>query len=127
MKTRSQFISNSSSSSFIIEKYWLDENQIEKIRDHKEWAPIIQERINSDSLFKLVCGSPRLDEWSFKTNNGNAWRVQENDLYIFLDTCLDNFDMEEYLKVIHAFDNVVERSDIDDEDSLKIAKELQWG
>ena len=73
-----------------------------------------------------MCGSPRLDEWSFKTD-GNAWRVQENDLYIFLDTCLDNFDMEEYLKVIHAFDNVVERSDIDDEDSLKIAKELQWG
>ncbi len=74
MHKRYGFISNSSSSSFIIDKSCLDENTLEKIRKHKEWALIIKDRMEHDSLFKLVCGSPRLNKWSFETDNGNDWR-----------------------------------------------------
>lgn len=129
IKTRNCFVSNSSSSSFIVEKYSLTDEQEDMIRNHKHWGPIIQEKISSDNLFKVVCGCPSLNAWSFGTEHGNAWRVQENDKYFFLDTYLDNFDMEEYLKVIHADQDIVGKSDIDDKDkdSLRIANKLISG
>ena len=51
--------------------------------------------------------------------------MNENSKYFFLDTMLDNFNMEEYLKVIRV-DDIVDKSDIDknDKESLKLANNL---
>lgn len=123
MKIIQSFISNSSSSSFIVEKCCLSDEQEDMIRNHKHWGPIIQEKINTDSLFKVVCGCKHLNDWEFQTHYGNDWGVKENDKYFFLDTILDNFNMEEYLKVIRV-DDIIEKSDIDDKESLEIANQL---
>lgn len=42
MKVRSDFVTNSSSSSFIIAKKYLDEDQLEAIRDHHDLAAKMQ-------------------------------------------------------------------------------------
>lgn len=77
MKVRLGFVTNSSSSSFIISKKYLDEDQIEAIRSHS-------------SLGKKL----GLDCWE------DAWNIEENREYITGDTWMDNFDMEEFLKEI---------------------------
>ena len=74
MKIRHDFVTNSSSSSFIISKEELNQYQIEAIRNHSE----IGELLGMD--------------WSEE-----SWRIEENDSYIAGYTCMDNFDMYEFL------------------------------
>lgn len=77
MKVRRDFVTNSSSSSFIISKKCLDEDQIEAIRNHG----ILGEKL----------GLEYCDE---------TWYISENNNYITGDTFMDNFDMEEFLEKI---------------------------
>ena len=69
MKIRNGFVSNSSSSSFLISKRNLSDEQINGIYNHEEY-------------------SGEADAWSV-SEQGNA--------YIFVSTFMDNFDMYEYL------------------------------
>lgn len=68
MKIRSGFVSNSSSSSFIVRKAYLSEEEIEKIKDHAEIA------------------------------NGWPWRILEYGSVLVGYTSMDNFDMKEYIE-----------------------------
>ena len=77
MKVRRDFVTNSSSSSFIISKKYLDEDQIEAIREHR----FLGEKL----------GLEYSDE---------PWYISENNNYITGDTFMDNFDMEEFLEKI---------------------------
>lgn len=106
MRKRFYLVSNSSSSSFILDKKYLSEAQQNLIVDHKKYAPVIKHLLESNTLFKVVCGDPRLDEWELDTEH-NAWCVKENDTHILLETYLDNFNMEEYLKIIRAEDSII--------------------
>jgi len=67
MKTRNGFVSNSSSASFVVNRYYVSDYMIDKIKAHTEEA-----------------GS---DAWSVY--------VEEGDIY--LSTNMDNFDMMAYL------------------------------
>jgi len=67
MKNRHGFVSNSSSSSFVISKHFISSYQADKIRDHAEVA------------------------------GDDAWRVEDEGKVIKLSTWMDNFDIEEYL------------------------------
>ena len=87
MKIREGFVSNSSSASFVIDKAKLNVLQLLAIRDHIQVA---------EKLGIEYCDS------------GDAWDVREDDTTITLDTIMDNFDMEEFLRKIDAMDAVIE-------------------
>lgn len=77
MKVRRDFVTNSSSSSFLIAKKHLDIDQILAIRHHS-W---LGEKLGID------CSE-------------EAWFIEENKGYITGSTWMDNFDMGEFLKKI---------------------------
>ena len=87
MKTRQGFVSNSSSSSFIIGKSNLTNEQIGKILDHHK---IVENH-----------GCHKYDSWEIT--------IEED--YIKGSTLMDNFDMGHYLSSIGVDPDVVEWSD----------------
>jgi hypothetical protein len=83
MKTRNGFVSNSSSSSFMIDKYYLSDHQIEQIKDYKEVAT----KFNEAGIKEF----DYIDDY---------WVIKETPGTIGGDTFMDNFDMHEFLKFI---------------------------
>ena len=104
MKVRRDFVTNSSSSSFLIAKKHLDNDQIKAIRRHSALGE-------------------RLGIGWYK----DAWNIKENNDYITGSTWMDNFDMEEFLEKIDVDMDKVNWSDLsfdllneDEEESTKI-------
>lgn len=81
MKIRSDFVTNSSSSSFIIAKKHLDDDQIVAIHIHRELA-IKLGMLSEDAYYAY------------------PWSIQENDDYIAGDVSMDNFSMHDFLERI---------------------------
>ena len=77
MKIRNGFVTNSSSSSFVIAKKYLDEDQIEAIREHSRLGEKLGIR------------------WA-----GDSWNINENENFITGYTWMDNFDMCEFFEKI---------------------------
>jgi len=84
MKVRNGFVSNSSSSSFIILKSNLNDKQREQLFDHIH----IAEEVDNELKEK---GQPTLYEYY------EDWGIEEDDLCYWLHTSMDNFDMETFL------------------------------
>ena len=89
MKTRNGFVSNSSSSSFIISKNVLNEIQIDAIKNH------------ASNLYFKRSGCDKYD----------AWNISEDDLFIYGSTSMDNFDMEKFLSIIGVDLNTISWGD----------------
>jgi hypothetical protein len=92
MKMRVGFVSNSSSSSYLIKKAHLLQCQIEMIKQHSEFAelckPTSPHNCNGESLLDY---------------SEEVWVVTENDDEIFMGTYMDNFDMHWYLvNIVHV-------------------------
>ena len=79
MKIRTDFVTNSSSSSFIICKKFLTNDQIDAIRKHKEIA-------NRMNLYCSDC----------------PWNIEENEMFITGYTSIDNFSMSEFFEIMVA-------------------------
>jgi hypothetical protein len=106
MKIRKDFVTNSSSSSFVISKRHLDDDQILAINEHI-------------SLGKKM----GMSSCSFE----NMWDIDENDEYIGGYTYQDNFDMHDFLDDIGVSTNVVHWGyDIWDDNIPKDHIEENW-
>ena len=83
MKIRNGFVSNSSSSSFLIKKNKLDGHQIDCIKNHITVA----KEMGWD-----------IDDYDF------IWQIGEINEYIAGSTRMDNFDMVSFLNVLNIKD-----------------------
>jgi len=95
MKMRVGFVSNSSSSSFVLDKGKLSGFQIEAIRNHIAY---VQEHYPEE----------------FYASDCDAWNIREVEEQIIqarieLSTFMDNFDMDEFLRRIDAEGAILER------------------
>ena len=81
MKLRLGFVSNSSSSGFLIEKKYLSADQIELIRNHFDEA---RKREKEGTYYQHI-------------SCGDVWSIYETDDNISGATWMDNFDMHDYL------------------------------
>lgn len=84
MKTRNGFVSNSSSSSFIVYKRDLTGLQVDQIINHVK----VGEKLG------IVCPSPH-----------DAWQVEDLGLALHCQTNMDNFDMYGFLTAIGVMDD----------------------
>jgi hypothetical protein len=109
MKIRLSFVSNSSSSSFIIDKKNIDDNQIKAIKNHVQVADIIDKHQKAlfDELKSLGYDNSLLpDYWDtnfsdkFYFEYRGSWNINETNDKIILDCNIDNFDMYKFLVYI---------------------------
>lgn len=87
MKLRHGFVSNSSSSSFVLDKTKCSEEQLAAIRDHVTYA---------DENF-----------FDFYTDRFARWDLTEKASEIRGFTWMDNFDMKEFMRKIGVPGNAV--------------------
>lgn len=113
MKYRLDFVTNSSSSSFIIAKKDLSDDQLRAIRKHSK------------------LGKELGIEWY-----EDEWLIDENETFITGSTYMDNFDFHEFFNIIdvdddiviwgdYPFDLIEDIEDINNEDSIKESK-INW-
>ena len=82
-KIRTGFVSNSSSSSFVVQKSNITPKQLDQIRNHRNRLPV--------------------EEWNY-----DSWELYEDDDKISGQTSMDNFCMPEYFSDIGINDKDVE-------------------
>jgi hypothetical protein len=88
MKIRNGFVSNSSSSSFMIHKDHVSVAQMELIENHIEEARKREREGTYDQ----------------HASCNDAWSISQTDTHIKGSTWMDNFDMEDYLVKVVGID-----------------------
>lgn len=90
MKTRQGFVSNSSSSSFVISMEKLTNEQVQQIRDHENsetFKAHVRDRIIKNK-------EPGAYQWD---GTRDGWQVKEVEGKLWVYTAMTNFDIEPFL------------------------------
>jgi hypothetical protein len=95
MKVRTGYVSNSSSSSFIIDRYGLSQRQIDQILCHIE--------VSKELPYREDEGYDRDLEWCNRPED--AWDIEVGDITVAGTTFIDNFDMRYFLEQIGVADS----------------------
>lgn len=98
MKIRNGFVSNSSSSSFVILKDSLTDIQKDMIFDYKQYV----------KCFNTI------DEKNielFEYYDTDTWRIVDYEDFIFGETSMDNFSMQDFLDYIKVDQDVIKWDD----------------
>jgi hypothetical protein len=109
---RQGFISNSSSSSFIIKKEYLTPDQIEHIKNHFEYAKQMKwdnEQFDSDLPENedwCDCGWTDKDDW-----HTDEWFIEDTDTELKGSTDMNNFDMHTFIARLGIDNTKVEWSE----------------
>ena len=106
MKIRNGFVSNSSSSSFVILKKYLSEEQIKKIKNHIEYC--VKENLfdlkdtYNHLLDEYISDYPKekADQKAKRYIKYNEWNITEWTDIITGGTSMDNFNMYEFMETI---------------------------
>jgi len=89
MKIRKGFVSNSSSSSFVIVREALSDKQEDMVIDYQTWIEFFIKTHNDETL------TMRFDYY-----DTDPWTIKVYDDYIFGETSMDNFCIDEYFNFI---------------------------
>lgn len=93
MKKRNGFVSNSSSSSFVVLKDAISDIQKDKILNCLDWIDtFIQEDKENGDIENI--------KERFEYYDSDPWRIIEHNDYIFGETSMDNFSMYDYFDYI---------------------------
>lgn len=103
MKVRLDFVTNSSSSSFLICKRNLTKEQLAAVRNHS-----------------------KLGEYLDLDYAEERWRIEENDNYITGCTGMDNYDISELFGIVGINDNAVHWSEFPQELPDKFIEDDMW-
>jgi len=108
MKIRNGYVSNSSSSSFVVLKDALTKEQQDMILYYQKWIDLFIEIENQDKerLLKRTENEYSLKD-RFEYYNSDPWTIQEYDDFIFGETSMDNFNMNDYFDHIKINDEYV--------------------
>ena len=93
MKIRKGFVSNSSSSSFVIHKYYLSKEQINKMLNYKD---VVDEYLEGNPLPE---DRDSRAEFNFSYSEW-GWGIKEFGDFIFGETSMNNFDYSEFMRFI---------------------------
>lgn len=101
MKIRFGFVSNSSSSSFILSKSKMTKKQIRSIINHMDVWWLIKDRDVKNKIY--TC---------YERKGWDAWTVEEKDDKLKVSTHMDNFSMHDFFKYIGLrMDAIIEEGD----------------
>lgn len=99
MKLRHGFVSNSSSSSFLIKKYELSQRQIDQIVNHKEVSKTFTKPADCEWGRYVFC------------QDGEEWGIEIQLEHIYGYTAMDNFDICSFLNRIGVKEEHIEWGD----------------
>ncbi|KKL50977.1 hypothetical protein LCGC14_2300100 [marine sediment metagenome] len=100
MKIRNGFVSNSSSSSFVIEKKYLTKIQMLLIRNHFDIGKMLDNQTEDYIEGEFFEEGYEPDIFIYLDGCQDAWDIGEDDLTIEGSTWMDNFSMRKFMRLI---------------------------